>query len=50
MFEYMLEDNEKKTYHDVYREACEISDENFVKRSTRNHRSNVTNIDLEIHF
>ena len=40
VFDHVLEDNEKKTYHDIYREACKIANENFVMLSTRNLCSN----------
>ena len=49
MFEYVLEDNEMKTYHNIYKKVCQIADENFAMRSTRNLRSNSTDVDFEIH-
>ena len=30
IFEHVLENNKKKTYHDIYREACKIANEYFV--------------------
>ena len=50
MFNYVLADNEKNTFNDIFRQACKIADENFIVRCSRNLCLNLMDEDVKTHF